>query len=225
MATFCRLRFHRDPWARSGLSRLETVFLVIVVAVLVAVAYGPVFDYLTNGKMTRGVNGARTISTLLSQYATDNNGVYPTGDGTSGSGKSEGIALNLLQNNYTPDTSVFSVGTTTKYRGSAADFSDLKPENISWDFTTGATATTGITSTAPDLLPVVYTTGEQVTYPTTPGSGFNLPVSGHGPFGVEGVVVAYKANNAVFLQPVNGVASGFISTGYKDIGVYTQIKP
>jgi hypothetical protein len=224
MAIPFRPRFPRSR-AKSGLSRLETVFLLVVVLILVAVAYGPVVDYLTNGKVTRAVGSAHTLSLLLAQYATDNNGVYPTGDGTPAAGKSEGIALNFLQNNYTPDASIFSVGSTPKYRGTASDYADLTAENMSWDFTAGTTATTGITSSAPDLLPVVYTTGEKVVYPITAGTGFDLPVSGVGPFGNEGVIVGYKAANDVFIQATGGVAHGFISTSYKGTDPYTQIRP
>ena len=203
-------------FSSSGYTRLELFVFIVVAVVLFAVAYGPVVDYLTNGKVTRAVESARTISTLLSQYSTDNNGVYPTGEGTTAAGKSEGIALNLLQNNFLPDASAFAVGSTPKYRGTAADFSDLAASNLSWDFTGGATASTGITSAASDLLPTVYGTSETVAYPTTPGTGLDVTLSGNGPFGTEGIVVAYKANNAVFIK---GTPSGAQRAGR---GLYLQ---
>jgi hypothetical protein len=193
------------------------------------VAIGPVLSYLEKARIERGVESAHIISTLLSQYATDNNGVYPVGEGTSAAGKSEGIALNLLQNNYTPDATVFAVGSTVAYSGKASDFSDITASNISWDFTAGANAATGITSTDPDLLPTVYSTGETVTYPSTAGAGFDLPLSGKGPFGFKGVVVAYKNNSAAFIPATSSgstaLCSGFISREFKGPGPYTQIKP
>jgi len=215
--------------SRSGLSRLELFVLIGVVVILIAVAFAPVSDYLTNGKVTRAVQSAHTLDTLLSQYATDNNGVYPVGEGTSDIGTSKGIARNLLENNFTPDASIFAVGSTPRYSGTGEDYSKIAAANVSWDFTGGATASTGITSAAPNLLPTLFTTGESVAYPTTAGTGFDLTLSGNGPFGKEGVVVAYKNNSAKFIL---GVASGtalkcpgFISPEFKDAGPYTQIKP
>ena len=213
---------------KSGLTRIEWLVFIVILVILAAVAYGPVIDYLTNGKVTRAVQSAHTIDTLLSQYATDNNGVYPAGEGTPAVGKSEGIARNLLENNYTPDASIFAVGSTARYSGKAADYSDFAADNISWDFTGGATVSIGITTSAPDLLPIVYTTGENVVYPTTAG-GLNLTLSSNGPFGKEGVVVAYKNNSARFISGISSGATvdapGFISPECKDTGVYMQIKP
>jgi len=215
--------------SQSGLSRVELLVLAGILVILAGVAFGPINSCLAQAKLNRAVESARTINTLLSQYATDNNGVYPVGEGTSAVGKSEGIARNLLENNYTPDAAVFAVGSTAKYGGTAPDFSDISAANIGWDFTGGATASNGITSAAPDLLPTVYGTGENVAYPTTAGTGLNLPLSGNGPFGKKGIVVAYKGNNATFIRgTLSGTTvecPGFISTAFKNTGTYTQIKP
>ena len=213
----------------SGFTRTELLVVLGIAVVLAGIAFGPISDYLERSKINRAVESARTINTLLSQYATDNNGVYPVGEGTPVIGKSEGIARNLLENNYTPDASLFAVGSTPQYHGTAPDFSDVGAANMSWDFTGGATAGTGITSAASDLLPTVYGTGESVTYPTTPGTGLDLTLSGGGPFAKKGVVVAYKGGSATFIKgTAAGTAvecRGFISTAYKETGVYTQIRP
>jgi type II secretory pathway pseudopilin PulG len=217
------------PSNQSGLTRVELLVFVGVLVIFAGVAVGPISNYLEQAKINRAVESARTINTLLSQYATDNNGVYPVGLGTSAAGKSEGIARNLLENNYTPDAIVFAVGSTARYGGTAPDFSDISAANISWDFTAGATTSTGITSAAPDLLPTVYSTGETVAYPTAAGTGLNLPLSGNGPFAKNGVVVAYKGNSAAFIRgTLSGTAvesRGFISTAFKDTAAYTQIRP
>jgi type II secretory pathway pseudopilin PulG len=213
----------------SGLTRVELVVLLSIIVILAGVVFGPISAYLKQHSVSRAVESARTINTLLSQYATDNNGVYPVGEGTSAAGTSEGIVRNLLENNYTPDAAIFAVGSTTAYRGAAKDFSDIAAANISWDFTGGATTSTGITATAPDLLPTVYGTGENVVYPTTEGTGLNLELSGNGPFAKKGIVVAYKGGNATFIKgTLSGTTvecEGFISAEFKDTGTYTQIRP
>jgi type II secretory pathway pseudopilin PulG len=214
---------------QAGLTRVELLAFLGILVILASVGFGPIREHLEKAKIDRAVESARTINTLLSQYATDNNGVYPVGLGTSAAGKSEGIARNLLENNYTPDATVFAVGSTTKYSGTAPDFSDITAANISWDFTAGVTTSTGITSAAPELLPTVYGTGENVAYPTTAGTGLNLPLSGNGPFAKNGIVVAYKGNNATFIRgTLSGTTvecRGFISTAFKDTAAYSQIRP
>jgi type II secretory pathway pseudopilin PulG len=200
---------------------------LVLVLVLAGVAYGPVSGYLRRHDTARAVESARTLNTLLAQYATDNNGVYPVGEGTRAEGTSEGIALDLLQNSFTPNTDIFTVGSTTPYDGKGGDYADLKAENMSWDFTAGANANTGISSAAPDLLPVLYTTGETVSYPP-PGKGLDLAISGKGPFGEKGVVVAYKGGNVVLIRASGAEGRnclGFISADFKDTGAYTQLRP
>jgi len=222
-------RYPLGPSSRLGFTRVELLVLLGLLLVLAGIGFAPIRHYLEKARINRAVESARTINTLLSQYATDNDGVYPVGEGTPAVGTSEGIARNLLENNYTPDAAIFAVGSTAKYSGTARDFSDITAANISWDFTGGATASTGLTPTAPDLLPTVYGTGENVTYPTTGETGLDLPLSGNGPFAKKGIVVAYKGNNAAFIPgTLSGTTvecRGFISTSFKDTGTYTQIKP
>ncbi|MEI9999624.1 MAG: hypothetical protein WDO13_10875 [Verrucomicrobiota bacterium] len=212
----------------AGLTRTEILAGLVVLVILIIVSLGPLHAYLEQRRIEHGIDSARAIGLLLSQYATDNNGVYPVGEGTPAMGKSEGIALNLLQNQFTPNTDIFTVGATPAYRGTDKDYADLKPENISWDFTAGATATTGITASTSDLLPVAFTTGELVAYPS-PGRGLDLPISGQGPFGNKGVVVAYKGGNAVFIRALitgqTTLAPDFISRDCRAPGPYTQVRP
>ncbi len=207
---------------------MELLVLAAVLAFFLALGLGPWLAYVKKTRIGRGVESAHTLGLLLAQYATDNNDVYPVGEGTNALGKSEGIALDLLQNNFTPNPDIFSVGSTPKYRGIAKDYSDLAPANLSWDFTAGATATAGITSAASDFLPLLYTTGETVDYASAPGKGLSLPPSGQGPFGPDGVIVAYKSGDARFIpaKPGKGeVPALFIPSNFQDTGPYTQIKP
>jgi hypothetical protein len=210
-----------SPFFCAGASRLQLVFGMVVAIIFLAViiAFASRYQYLHG--TDRGVDSARTLNTLLAQYATDNDGVYPVGEGTRAEGKSEGIALDLLLNNYTPNPDIFAVGETPGYSGTAKDYADLGPENLSWDFTAGANATTGIRADAPDSLPVLYTTGETVDY--RPGQGVTL--SGNGPFGTRGMIVALKSGAVTYRPASNNVATALVSPDLKDTGTYTQIRP
>ena len=212
-----------------GLSRIEFPVFIALLAILAGAALGPISYMMEKAEISRATESTHTISTLLSQYATDNNGVYPVGLGTPAVGKSEGIARNLLANTYTTDASIFAIGSAPRYAGTAPDFSDMSGANVSWDFTGGSTASTGVTSAAPDSLPMVYSTGEIVAYPTNAPAGLDLPLTGNGPFAKRGIVVAYKNNSAVFVPGTPSGTSvecrGFIPAAFKSDTTYTQIRP
>jgi hypothetical protein len=207
--------------SRGGFTRVQLGFLVALSLILVAVLVAVVSNYFKLRGTEHALESARTLNTLLAQYATDNDGVYPVGENTRAEGKSEGIALDLLVNNYTPNADIFTVGWTRRYGGSAKDYADLAPENMSWDFTAGASATTGIKTDAPDLLPVFYTTGQAVDY--RPGKSVTL--SGSGPFGGRGMIVALKSGAVDYRPAANNVVPVFVSPDFKDTGTYTQIRP
>jgi hypothetical protein len=215
--------------SRSGLSRTEVLVFVVIMVLLVAFWANFLGGYWKRSRIEHGVERARTLNTLLAQFATDNNGVYPVGEGTRAEGKSEGIALDLLQNNYTPNADIFAVGSTPRYSGTAKDYADLAPENMSWDFTAGANATTGVVAAdASEWLPIVYTTGETVDYASAKGRGLKLIPSGKGPFGDEGIIAAYKGGSAVFIPAKPGeryIPPYFIPSNFNDTGTYTQIRP
>jgi len=108
----------------------------------------------------------------------------------------------------------------------------LTASNVDFDFTGGATTSTGITSSACDQVPVVYSDigNGTITGPTgtTPGVISGLPSTA--PFGLNGVAVAYKSNSAVFLKGVasaSGVTvNNFITTSFTDTwSSYTRIAP
>lgn len=210
-----------SSYLRDGFTRIQAVFGTVVLLVLFGVFIAVVSNYLKLHGTAHALENARTLNTLLAQYATDNDGVYPVGENTRAEGKSEGIALDLLQNNYTPNADVFTVGSTPRYAGTAKDYADLAPENISWDFTAGANATTGIKADAPDMLPVFYTTGETMNY----RMGADLTLSGSGPFGTHGAVVALKSGEVYYHQAMYNIIPCFVPTTFQGTGTYTQIKP
>ena len=206
---------------REGFTRIQAIFATVVFLIFAGVLIADVASYLKLHGTEHALENARTLNTLLAQYATDNDGVYPTGEGTRAQGKSEGIALNLLQNQFTPNADIFAAGSTPRYAGTDKDYADLAPENMSWDFTAGANVTTGIKNDAPDLLPVLYTTGETVDY--QPGK--SVALSGHGPFGNRGIIVALKSGAATYQQVSGSITPTFVPADFKDSGTYTQIKP
>lgn len=214
--------------SRGGFTLVELLVVIGIIAILAGVALGPITSGIEKAKESSGMQYARSINLLCFQYSTDNNEVYPVGAIGSGIGTSEGVAIQLLQNKYANDPTIFAL-LSNKYTGSNPAFSDFSAANISWDFTgvQGSPNTTGVTSASSDLLPVVFCTGETVTY--TPGTQFNLTLTGNGPFAKNGIAVAYKGNSATFIKATlsgsGAVVNSFIASAFNDTTTYIQIKP
>jgi prepilin-type N-terminal cleavage/methylation domain-containing protein len=213
--------------SRGGFTLVELLVVIGIIAILAGVALGPITSGIEKAKESAGLQTARSINLLLFQYSTDNNNVYPVG-GTSGPGTGHGIAIQLLQNKYANDPTIFAL-LSNKYTGSSTDFSDFAASNISWDFTgVQGSPVTGITSASSDLVPSVFCTGE--TIPAyAPSTQLNLTLSGSGPFAKNGIAVAYKGNSAFFLKGTlsgsGAVVNNFISQSFNDTASYVQIKP
>ena len=165
----------------SGLTRVELLVLAGVLMLLAAGALGPGWAYFEQSRINRGVESARTLDTTLNQYATDNNGVYPIGEGTPAAGKSEGIALNLLRIVTRPTPPSSPSARDRSLSGKASDYSDIAAANIGWDFTAGATATIGLTRPPRTCLPP-STAQAKPCFTRHGGHGTRFPTPGHRPF-------------------------------------------
>jgi len=189
---------------------------------------------ITQARESPELQQVRSINLMLFSCANDNNQKYPDGK------NSTEVFQKLIDGDYCSDPTVFYLplpGKTKPIKGQK-----LKPENVSFD------VTSGIDSTSPDLLPTVFMTGYRVTYAP---SGTAAPIIKPYPqYGTEplswsewwngkserrtpppGIGVAYKNNSAVFFKLVdaesgNGVVPHFISPDFKPDGrTYRQLTP
>ncbi|HEY0255992.1 MAG TPA: hypothetical protein VGC39_01015 [Candidatus Methylacidiphilales bacterium] len=181
---------------------------------------------------------SRQIDLALFMYATDHNGKYPEGE------SSTDVFQKLMNENYISDAAIFFVSLPGKTEAKPGQ--KLKPENVCWD------VTSGLESSSPDELPVVFLTGYKVNYvpggsavaliKPYPAFGFAHPrtwaewwqgkpaVDEPGPYEV-GIAVTYKSNLAAFKRldfPIGevGQLSNFISPSSKPDGkTYRQLTP
>jgi hypothetical protein len=177
---------------------------------------------------------ARQIGTVLFCYSTDNtanHNRYP--DGKS----STEVFQNLIDSNYVNDPDLFYFPLPGKVKPVPGQ--KLKPENVSFD------VTSGVDSSSPDVLPIVFLTGYRVTY--APG-GSAVPLVKIEPqfyawprtwsewwrgnsiqyTRIEtGIWMMYKGNNAVHLnQDSDGTIRNIIPPDFKPDGRnYRQLTP
>jgi len=157
------------------------------------------------------VEQAHEISLALFACALDNGGAYPDGQ------SSTEVFQKLLDGKYVPDPAVFYLDLPGKSK--AGPGQKLKPENVCFDLTSG------LDSSAPDGLPVVFLTGYKVTYsPGTPAVPLAKPF-------VPGIVVAYKSDAAKFMKidttaGPDGSVPNFIPPTFDAQGkTYRQLTP
>jgi len=223
---------------RDGFTLVELLVVIGIIAILAGVALGPITGGIEKAKENAGMQAARSINLLAFSYSNDNNQTYlPGGNASSATpatSLSEGIASALLNNKYASDATIFAITAAHKYTGSAAPY-NLTSNNVDFDFVAGSSATVGLTATAPDQTPIVFSEigGGTVNGPSgaTAGTITQLNTNNKAPFGSNGVAVAYKSNSAQFIK---GTAAGtgttvnnFISTSFTDTwsGNYTVILP
>ena len=192
--------YHRLRTANAGGFTLVELLVVIgIIAILAGVALGPITGGIKKAKESGAMQTTRTIALAEFQYANDNDQSYP--DGTDAGV----VGLALITGNYVSDPGLFFIsGDTTgaiKLAGVATSF---KAVNCSYDFT-GVGANVGVPSTAPDQLPLVWSTGQTgLAYPAANVGQAFAPAGGV--FGKDGIAICYKSNNAFFRAP-NGNAS------------------
>jgi prepilin-type N-terminal cleavage/methylation domain-containing protein len=212
-----------------GFTLVELLVVIGIIAILAGVALGPITNGIKQAKHNAALQQVRQIGQLCFAFSTDN-GNYPAG-GTTSSGVT--IADQLINANYVTDPSVFVVssqsGTTA---GSVSDgvSANLSSNNVSYSFTISATAGTGITSNASDLIPLVYFnngpgSGVTTAIHATGSSAISVTYGSAAPFGTDGAAIFYKGNNAVYtkagLSGTIGQVANFVSANCTDTTSYS----
>jgi hypothetical protein len=188
---------------------------LFVLSCLAGIALGPINAGIKIAKENASMQTSRAIGLAMYQYAADHNGAYPDGK------TSTEVFQKLLDGKYISDAGLFYLAMPGKTKAAS---STLTAENVSYDVTSGVTASSS------DAVPVVFCTGYTFTYAAgasaarDPASSTPFPGPGKR---FTGLAVTYKNNNARFIQADDdGTVPYFIPAGF-DAGTatYRQLKP
>jgi hypothetical protein len=159
------------------------------------------------------MQSSRSIYIGLFSYANDNNSVFPDGADAGA------IAQALYAGKYVSDPKTFAISGDSAYVAPSGT-STLVAANCSYDFagtSTGATTGMGVSTSASDLLPVVWSGGDPgvASIPTTAGAGLAFaPTTGL--FTTYGIAVCYKSGSAYFRTPQTTTTPSYPGQGKLD---------
>jgi prepilin-type N-terminal cleavage/methylation domain-containing protein len=195
-------RLFRSACSRSGkggFTLVELLVVIAIIALLAAVAMGPITGAMRTAKDNAGMQTTHALYVADFQYNIDNNNFADGADAGA-------IAQNLLNGGYISDPSIFFIagGSTTKFTGSNAA-QGITAQNVSWDFLGSGATYTGLTTSDPEQLPLVWSTGNTITIPAAAGSYGTATVNANGKnaYGTDGIPVAYLSGASSFKKVSN----------------------
>jgi len=214
-------RFVRDRAARQSYhlqmstpahARIQTLPALVRLFALLALFPAPTpaqqfTPGLTDARHDTAVQQAHAIGLALFSYATDHDGSMPPGN------SSTEVFQNLIAGGYVSDPKIFYLAMPGKV---VPVSTTLKPENVSFD------VTTGVDSDTSDDLPIVFSTGFKITYAA---GGSAAPLAQPAP---RGLAVTYKNDSTKYCVPTNpdGTVANFIPTTFDAKGkTYRQLTP
>jgi prepilin-type N-terminal cleavage/methylation domain-containing protein len=196
--------------SRGGFTLVELLVVIAIIALLAGVAVGPITGAMKTAKDNAGMQTTHSLYISDFNYTIDNQNFADAQDAGY-------IARALLNGGYITDTSIFYLPGGNTQKWAAADAAGgITAAYVAWDFYgvngAGATPYVGVSTTDPDQLPLLWSTGNTVVLPAAAGQYGTATVNGSGKnaFGTDGIPVAYKSGASAF-KKVSVLSSGLIS--------------
>jgi hypothetical protein len=208
------------------------VILSGMLGIVFCITHRPITVGIHAARQSAYLQKAHAIGLAMYSYENDHNGNYP--DGKS----STEVFQKLMDGGYVTEPTVFYVSMPGKTKPIAGQ--KLKPENVCWDFTSGATAN------SPGVLPLFFLTGYKVNY--VPGGSAVPLLKPYPQYGgrtwmewwngestlefLNGGIAAFYMSNATMFTNLSVAPNGddsipnFISPDFKPDGrTYRQLAP
>jgi len=178
--------------SRGGFTLVELLVVIAIIGLLAALAIGPITHTMQIAKENAGQQTTHNLYLADFQYSIDN--------GTFAGGTDAGlIAQALMKGGYVSDPSIFTISGFSKPIDASATAQAIAQGYIAWDFAVQQTDNSGITTSDPDQLPLIWNTGN--TAPSLTGTGpLAMSLGAKNPYGKDGVAVVYKSGSAMFLK-------------------------
>ncbi len=208
----------------------KAFFIAIGLFLLLTIVFTPRMSGIKRAFESSCMQTSHALGLALYSYAQDHSQKYPRGT------TSTEVFQQLLDGGYVTDPSIFYIPLPGKI--APVPGQKLRPENVSWDFTLGAS-----TKDSPSL-PLLFMTGFAVTYapggsavpitkpfpPFGESSGWSWLWSDHSDRLTElGLAVFYVGNNARFIKPADPNATevaNFVPPDFDAQGkTYRQLTP
>jgi hypothetical protein len=210
-------RVAQSPGVSGGLiaAIVAGAIFVLFIPCCAGIALGPITSGIKIAKENVAMQRARQIELIMMQYSVDHNGAYPDGK------TSTEVFQKLIDGKYVTDPTIFYLEMPGKTKPTS---SQLTADNVSYD------VTSGVTATSPDVVPVVFCTGYTVTYTPHAGATRDNPVATPFPgpgLRFSGIAVAYKSGYARFQRAqADGSIADFIPLSFDAGGKkYVQLRP
>jgi len=197
--------FHRRNVSRpsGGFTLVELLVVIGIIAILAGVALGPITNGIRKAQESGAMQTCRTLALAEFQFSNDNQGSYPDG------ATAAIICEALMSGNYVSDPGMFYLSSDKIGATKATTITSFQNGNDSFDFMGSGSGTTaqGVSSSAPDQLPLVWSEGEAATDTVPAANTGTYFTPANGIFGKDGVAVCYHSNNAFFRAPAPSTAT------------------